>query len=285
MPRYFFFFFLLLNITSCEFHFKFCVCSQAKFECALKHPSIKIITPDWITDSVKDKTRKEETLYHPRLTYVEPEEDDEEESEEESYDQRSRSDGSYSSRRSRQSSGASSRDESPAASPRRRPGPRKLHSPNRKPERRGERMFDDSDDDSSTEREGRNLNWTPAEVVTPTAAVATNTARRRTGPPGKDPTPTSGTGLINLCATVPPVPGNGGPVTPEARPASQGPAGQQGQFNQGNWYYCSVGVLNWVVKEIQVRTQKSQLPLPTMADKTCTAQTLKPSSVCRLTLI
>lgn len=26
---------------------------QAKFECALKHPGIKIVTPDWITDSVK----------------------------------------------------------------------------------------------------------------------------------------------------------------------------------------------------------------------------------------
>ncbi len=26
---------------------------QAKFECALKHPGIKIVTPDWITDSIK----------------------------------------------------------------------------------------------------------------------------------------------------------------------------------------------------------------------------------------
>lgn len=29
------------------------ICLQAKFECALKHSGIKIVTPDWITDSVK----------------------------------------------------------------------------------------------------------------------------------------------------------------------------------------------------------------------------------------
>ncbi|GAA6230081.1 PAX-interacting protein 1 isoform X1 [Lates japonicus] len=82
----------------------------AKFECALKHPSIRIVTLDWITDSVKDKSRKDEALYHPRLTYVEPEE--EEESEAESYDQHSHSDGSYSPRQSRLSSGGSSGEES-----------------------------------------------------------------------------------------------------------------------------------------------------------------------------
>uniref|UniRef100_A0A673A137 PAX-interacting protein 1 n=1 Tax=Sphaeramia orbicularis TaxID=375764 RepID=A0A673A137_9TELE len=169
----------------------------AKFECALKHPGIKIVTPDWITDSVKDKTRKDEVLYHPRLTYIEPEEV--EESEEESYDQHSHSDGSYSPRRSR---------------PRRRPGPKKLNSMSpsspRKPERRSERMFDDSDDDSSTEKEGTNLNWTPAEVVASTPPITQGTARRRTGPPGnKEPSSSTGSGLINLCATVPPVPGSG----------------------------------------------------------------------------
>lgn len=30
---------------------------QAKFECALKHPGIKIVTLDWITDSVKGNVR------------------------------------------------------------------------------------------------------------------------------------------------------------------------------------------------------------------------------------
>uniref|UniRef100_A0A669AV45 PAX-interacting protein 1 n=1 Tax=Oreochromis niloticus TaxID=8128 RepID=A0A669AV45_ORENI len=153
----------------------------AKFECALKHSGIKIVTPDWITDSVKDKARKEEALYHPRLTYVEPEE--EEESESESYNHHS--DGSYSPQRSRLSSGGSSDEES---SPRRRPGPKRLNSVSptspRKPERRSERMFDDSDDDSSTEKEGTNLNWTPAEVVTPAPPITTGTARRRSGPPG-----------------------------------------------------------------------------------------------------
>uniref|UniRef100_A0AAQ5Y962 PAX-interacting protein 1 n=1 Tax=Amphiprion ocellaris TaxID=80972 RepID=A0AAQ5Y962_AMPOC len=159
----------------------------AKFECALKHPNIKIVTLDWITDSVKDKSRKDEALYHPRLIYVEPEE--EEESEAESYDRHFQSDGSYSPRRSRLSSGGSSGEES---SPRRRPGPKRLNSVSptspRKPERRSERMFDDSDDDSPTEKEGTNLNWTPAEVVPPTPPIPTGTARRRVGPPGsKDP--------------------------------------------------------------------------------------------------
>uniref|UniRef100_A0AAX7UQ68 PAX-interacting protein 1 n=1 Tax=Astatotilapia calliptera TaxID=8154 RepID=A0AAX7UQ68_ASTCA len=188
----------------------------AKFECALKHSGIKIVTPDWITDSVK--ARKEEALYHPRLTYVEPEE--EEESEAESYNRHS--DGSYSPQRSRLSSGGSSDEES---SPRRRPGPKRLNSVSptspRKPERRSERMFDDSDDDSSTEKEGTNLNWTPAEVVTPAPPITTGTARRRSGPPGiKDPVSSTGSGLINLCANVPPVPGSGGAVPAEARSAA-----------------------------------------------------------------
>ncbi|XP_030608412.1 PAX-interacting protein 1 isoform X1 [Archocentrus centrarchus] len=192
----------------------------AKFECALKHPGIKIVTPDWITDSVKDKGRKDETLYHPRLTYVEP--DEEEESEAESYDHQSQSDGSYSPRRSRLSSGGSSGEES---SPRRRPGPKRLNSVSptspHKPERRSERMFDDSDDDSSTEKEGTNLNWTPAEVVTPAPPITTGTVRRRVGPPGtKDPVSSTGSGLINLCATVPPVPGSGGAMPAEARAAA-----------------------------------------------------------------
>nr|XP_020441129.1 PAX-interacting protein 1 [Monopterus albus] len=189
----------------------------AKFECALKHPSVKIVTPDWIIDSVKGKNRKDEALYHPRLTYVEPE--NEEESEAESYDQRSHSDGSSSPRQSHLSSGGSSGEES---SPRRRPGPKKLNSLSpaspHKPERHCERMFDDSDDDSSTEKEGTNLNWTPAEVVTPPPPIPTGTARRRGGPPGiKDPASSTGSGLINLSATVPPVPGSGGAMHPEAR--------------------------------------------------------------------
>ncbi|TKS80446.1 PAX-interacting protein 1 PAX transactivation activation domain-interacting protein [Collichthys lucidus] len=193
---------------------------KAKFECALKHPGIKIVTPDWITDSVKDKNKKDEALYHPRLTYVEPEE--EEESEEESCDQHSHSDGSYSPRRSRLSSGGSSGEES---SPRRRPGPKKLNSVSptspHKPERRSERMFDDSDDDFSTEKEGTNLNWTPAEVTTPTPPIPTGTARRRVGPPGsKDPVSSTGSGLINLCATVHPVTGGGGAMPAEARSAA-----------------------------------------------------------------
>uniref|UniRef100_A0A3B5QGU2 PAX-interacting protein 1 n=1 Tax=Xiphophorus maculatus TaxID=8083 RepID=A0A3B5QGU2_XIPMA len=195
----------------------------AKFECALKHPGIKIVTPDWITDSVKDKSRKDESLYHPRLTYIEPEE----ESEAESYDARCHSNGSYSPRRSQPSSGGSSGEES---SPRRRPGPKRLNSISptspRKPELRSERMFDDSDDDSSPEKEGTNLNWTSAEVVTPTVA---GIARQRVGPAGvKDPGSSAGSGLINLCATAAPVPGSGGPLAGEARAAQQGVSGPEG---------------------------------------------------------
>ncbi|MEQ2252262.1 hypothetical protein ILYODFUR_019951 [Ilyodon furcidens] len=200
---------------------------MAKFEYALKQPGIKIVTPDWITDSVKDKSRKDESLYHPRLTYVEPEE----ESEAESYDMRSHSNGSYSPRHSRPSSGGSSGEES---SPRRRPGPKRLNSISptspRKPELHSERMFDDSDDDSSTEKEGTNLNWTPAEVVTPpTVAIPTGIPRRRVGPAGcKDPVSSTGSGLINLCATVPPVPGSGGALPAEARAAQQSGSGPEG---------------------------------------------------------
>uniref|UniRef100_A0A8C7UK83 PAX-interacting protein 1 n=1 Tax=Oncorhynchus mykiss TaxID=8022 RepID=A0A8C7UK83_ONCMY len=125
-----------------------------KYEVALKHSSIKIVTPEWITHSALDKSRKDEALYHPRLTYQEVEEDEESEYE-------SLSEGSYSppgrrrpGPRSRRSS-SSSRDDSPASG-------RGGTSP--KAERRDELMFDDSDD-SSTEKEERNLNWTPVEIT------------------------------------------------------------------------------------------------------------------------
>lgn len=163
------------------------------------------------------------------------EREEDEESEAESYDQRSHSDGSYSPRQSRLSSGGSSGEES---SPHRRPGPKKLNSifpvSPRKPERSSELMFDDSDDDSSTEKEGTNLNWTPAEVATPTPPNPTGTARRRGGPPGsKDSVSSTGSGLINLCATVPPVPGSGGAMPAEARAAAAAAiihTTQQGQY-------------------------------------------------------
>lgn len=211
---------ILISQFYAEFHF--CIID------ALKSCIIVSFCP------LTDKSRKNETLYHPRLTYIEPEEEDE--SEGELYDQRS--DGSYSPRRSRMSSGGSSGEES---SPRRRPGPKKLNSISpsspRKPERHSERMFDDSDDDSSAEKEGTNLNWTPAEVTTPIAPISTGTARRRAGPPGmKDPVASAGSGLINLCATVPPAPGSGAAIPPEARSAAAAAAAaishstQQGQY-------------------------------------------------------
>ncbi|KTF93275.1 hypothetical protein cypCar_00005236 [Cyprinus carpio] len=174
----------------------------AKYECALRHSNIKIVTPEWILDSVKEKNRKDETLYHPRLTvYEAPEEEGSE------YERSSRSEGSYSDRRSphsRRSSPTSSRDASPVG--------RRSRSPSSKHERKSELMFDDSDD-SSPEKEDRNLNWTPAEVPQP------GPAKRRLQP-GKE------TGLINLCANVPPVPGGFGP--PDARLVGAGGVPEEG---------------------------------------------------------
>lgn len=84
-------------------------------------------------------------------------------------------------------------------------------------------MFDDSDDDSSTEKEGSNLNWTPAEVATPTLSVQTGLGRRP-GVPAKEPV--SGSALINLCTTVPPgPPGPPGLPGPPGIPGLPGPPG------------------------------------------------------------
>ncbi|TSN21218.1 PAX-interacting protein 1 [Bagarius yarrelli] len=138
----------------------------AKYDCALRHSGIKIVTPEWITDSVKDKSRKDEALYHPRLTYYEEDEEDEEdEVSEEENECSSRSDGS------KRSSPTSSR----GASPSRRP---------RSPSPKAEVMFDDSDE---SDKEELNLNWTLS---------------KHRLQPSKD------TALINLCDSVPPVPGN-----------------------------------------------------------------------------
>ncbi|RXM97533.1 PAX-interacting protein 1 [Acipenser ruthenus] len=157
-----------------------------KYECALKHSSIKIVTPDWVLDSVVDKSRKEEETYHPRLNI---QEEEEEESEEEEYDRGSQSDGSYIENRSRKYSPASSREGSPVSSEGFSPKQQK-----RSDRLKSELMFDDSSD-SSPEKQERNLNWTPAEVPQSVAA-------KHRLPHGKD------SGLINLCANVPPAPGS-----------------------------------------------------------------------------
>lgn len=170
-----------------------------------------------ISFCLTEKRRMDEALYHPRLIYVEPEE--EEASEAESFDQRS--DGSYSPRQPRHFSSCTSSEES---SPRRRPGPKKLNSSpltsTQTRERRSERMFDDSDDDSSTEKEGTNLNWTPAEAVMPPLPILTGTARQQGVPPGKDPGSSTDSGLINLCASVPLVPGSAQAFPLESRSAA-----------------------------------------------------------------
>lgn len=150
-----------------------------KYERAVKRTSIKIVTPDWVLDCVSEKRRKDEAFYHPRLIIYEEEEEEEEEGDNEEQD--SQNEGS-----TEKSSVASSAVASPAEQPC-SPKPRAEVS-------KGELMFDDSSD-SSPEKQERSLNWAPAE------APPLNTAQRRL-PQGKGP------GLINLCANVPPVPGD-----------------------------------------------------------------------------
>ncbi|XP_062955465.1 PAX-interacting protein 1 isoform X2 [Cynocephalus volans] len=151
-----------------------------KYECALKQASIKIVTPDWVLDCISEKTKKDEAFYHPRLVIYEEEDEEEEEGEHEEQES--------------QNEGSTDGKSSPASSQGGSPGDQPL-SPKPNPEKsKGELMFDDSSD-SSPEKQERNLNWTPAEV--PQLAAA-----KRRLPQGKEP------GLINLCANVPPVPGN-----------------------------------------------------------------------------
>ncbi|XP_033264237.2 PAX-interacting protein 1 isoform X3 [Orcinus orca] len=155
-----------------------------KYECALKRASIKIVTPDWVLDCISEKTKKDEALYHPRLVVYEEEEEEENE-EPESPEEASAEE---------RFSPASSQDGSPS-------GGQQLSPKSNAEKSKGELMFDDSSD-SSPEKQERNLNWTPAEV--PQLAAA-----KRRLPPGQEP------GLINLCANVPPVPGN--VLPPEVR--------------------------------------------------------------------
>ncbi|XP_049718622.1 PAX-interacting protein 1 isoform X1 [Elephas maximus indicus] len=152
-----------------------------KYECAFKRASIKIVTPDWVLDSIADKTKKDEAFYHPRLIIYEEEEEEEEEVENEEQDS--------------QNEASTDEKSSPASSQEGSPSGDQQFSPKSNTEKsKGELMFDDSSD-SSPEKQERNLNWTPAEV--PQLAAA-----KRRLPQGKEP------GLINLCANVPPVPGN-----------------------------------------------------------------------------
>ncbi|XP_026575675.1 PAX-interacting protein 1 isoform X1 [Pseudonaja textilis] len=154
-----------------------------KYECANKRENIKIVTPDWILDSISDKTKKDEAPYHPRLIIYEEEEEEEEEEENEEQD--SQNEGSTD---EKLSSPLSSQEGSPLGN--RTFSPKSIDADKNK----GELMFDDSSD-SSPEKHERNLNWTTAEVPQ-------TVARKHTLTPGKD------SGLINLCANVPPVPGN-----------------------------------------------------------------------------
>uniref|UniRef100_A0A8C2ULX1 PAX-interacting protein 1 n=2 Tax=Chinchilla lanigera TaxID=34839 RepID=A0A8C2ULX1_CHILA len=156
-----------------------------KYECAVKRASIKVVTPDWVLDCVSAKTRKDEAPYHPRLIIYEEEEEEEEEGEGEGENEEQDS----------QNEGSTEEKSSPASSQEGSPPGDQAFSPKPSTETsKGELMFDDSSD-SSPEKQERNLNWTPAEVPQPTAA-------KRRLPQGKE------AGLINLCANVPPVPGN-----------------------------------------------------------------------------
>ncbi|KAK3581462.1 hypothetical protein CHS0354_031786 [Potamilus streckersoni] len=44
---------------------------QLKYEVALKHKDkIKIVTPDWVSDSIEKREKQDETIYHPRLVFI-----------------------------------------------------------------------------------------------------------------------------------------------------------------------------------------------------------------------
>ncbi|XP_069814980.1 PAX-interacting protein 1 [Dendropsophus ebraccatus] len=165
-----------------------------KYEYAYQRENIKIVAPDWVLDSITEKTRKDEAPYHPRLIIYEEEEEEEEEEDEEN-ERDSQNASADEDRYSSKSSPVTSREGSPL--------PNQDSSPKRSAAQKvkEELMFDDSDD-SSPEKQERNLNWTPAEIP------QMSTAKRRL-PQGKD------SGLINLCANVPPVPGS--ILPPEAR--------------------------------------------------------------------
>uniref|UniRef100_H3AA33 PAX-interacting protein 1 n=1 Tax=Latimeria chalumnae TaxID=7897 RepID=H3AA33_LATCH len=181
-----------------------------KYEYAFKRESIKIVTPDWVADSIVAKSKRDEVTYHPRLVVYEEEEEEEEEEmiDNEEEEQESQNEGSGDEKRSIKSSPATSREGSPLNTQDYSPKANKKTD-----ELKGEIMFDDSSD-SSPEKQERNLNWTPAEVPQPAAA------KRRLSH-GKD------SGLINLCANVPPVPGN--ILPPEIRGTTVG----SGQGTQG----------------------------------------------------
>ncbi|KAM4029229.1 PAX-interacting protein 1 [Anomaloglossus baeobatrachus] len=166
-----------------------------KYEYAYQRENIKIVAPEWVVDCISEKIRKDEAPYHPRLTYYEEEEDEEEEDEEEENERDSQNASADEDRYSSKSSPASSREGSPL--PDQETSPKRSSAAKIKEEL----MFDDSDD-SSPEKQERNLNWTPAEIP------QMSTAKRRL-PHGKD------SGLINLCANVPPVPGS--ILPPDAR--------------------------------------------------------------------
>ncbi|XP_073190677.1 PAX-interacting protein 1 isoform X2 [Lepidochelys kempii] len=130
-----------------------------KYECACKRESIKIVTPDWVLDSISDKAKKEEISYHPRLIiYEEEEEEEEEDAENEEQDSQNEA-----STDEKLSSPASSREGSPLGD--QAFSPKSISADKTK----GELMFDDSSD-SSPEKQERNLNWTPAEVPQTAAA-------------------------------------------------------------------------------------------------------------------
>lgn len=179
-----------------------------KYICASEREGIKTVTPEWVLDSISDKVRKDEASYHPRLIIYEDEEEEEEEEDDEvdNEEQYSENEASDDEKYSSRSSPISSREGSPVGD--QDSTPRRDSAEKTK----GELMFDDSSD-SSPEKQERNLNWTPAEIP------QTATAKRRL-PQGKD------SGLINLCANVPPVPGN--ILPPEVR-GNLVPSGQNAQ--------------------------------------------------------
>ncbi|KAL3842634.1 hypothetical protein ACJMK2_020625, partial [Sinanodonta woodiana] len=52
-------------------HLIISVTQGSKYEVAMKHKDkIKIVTPDWILDSIEKREKQDETIYHPRLVFI-----------------------------------------------------------------------------------------------------------------------------------------------------------------------------------------------------------------------
>lgn len=67
---------IYMCVCVCMFvHVCLCVCIiQAKYDCARTHSALKVVSPDWILDSIEANKKLEEEVYHP--SHLKPKETD-----------------------------------------------------------------------------------------------------------------------------------------------------------------------------------------------------------------